>query len=109
MGRFVIIKRSSTDYQFNLLAKNGEIILSGNCYPTNSACRNAIESARAHAAYDDNYTCHSIKGNNYYFTLKAINAEVVGISNIYESAAERDIGIELVRDNVIGAFVDDRS
>jgi uncharacterized protein len=109
MGKFVITKRSNSQYQFNLLAENGEIILTSEGYTTNSSCRNGIESIREHSKQNDNYYRQMSSDNKYYFNLKASNGEVIATSEMYESAAGRDKGIESVKENSVGAWVDDQS
>ena len=109
MGKFVITKRSNSEYQFNLQAVNGEVILTSEGYTTISSCRNGIESAREHAKQDSNYNRKMAADNKYYFNLKAGNGEVVGTSEMYETAAGRDKGIESVKENAKDAMVEDRS
>ena len=109
MGKFIIIKRTNGQYQFNLQAANNEIILTSEGYVTNAGCRNGIESARENSKYDGNYQRKVSADNKYYFNMKAANGEVIGTSEMYESAAGRDKGIESVKANTEGAMVDDRS
>lgn len=109
MGKFIITKRSNGQYQFNLQAVNNEIILTSEGYVTVSGCRNGIESVRENAKEDKYYQRKVSANNKHYFNLKAVNGEIIGTSEMYESAAGRDKGIEAVKENVQGAMVDDRS
>jgi uncharacterized protein YegP (UPF0339 family) len=43
MGKFEIKTRINGDYQFNLKANNGEILLVSDSYITRTACENGIE------------------------------------------------------------------
>ena len=42
MGTFVITKRKDGEFQFNLKAGNGQVILSSEGYSTRAACDNGI-------------------------------------------------------------------
>lgn len=46
MGKFIISKRTNDEFQFNLKASNGEIILSSEGYKTKVSCKNGIESVQ---------------------------------------------------------------
>jgi uncharacterized protein YegP (UPF0339 family) len=45
MGKFIVSKRNNGEYQFNLHADNGQVILTSEGYTTKSACTNGIESS----------------------------------------------------------------
>jgi uncharacterized protein YegP (UPF0339 family) len=109
MGKFVITKRSNSEYQFNLLAVNNEVILTSEGYTAISSCRNGIESVREHSKQDSNYVRKTSADNKYYFNLKASNGEVIGTSEMYEAASGRDKGIESVKENAKAASVEDNS
>lgn len=49
MGKFIISKRTNDEFQFNLKASNGEIILSSEGYKTKVSCKNGIESVMKNA------------------------------------------------------------
>ena len=49
------------------------------------------------------------KNGKFYFNLKATNGQVIGTSEMYESAAGRDNGIDSVKRNAPGATVDDQT
>ena len=46
MGKFVISTRKNGEFQFNLKATNGQVILSSEGYTTKAACLNGIESVK---------------------------------------------------------------
>jgi len=43
------------------------------------------------------------RNNKYYFNLKASNGQIIGTSEMYESAGGRDNGIESVKSDAPGA------
>ena len=46
MGKYVISKRKNGEFQFNLKASNGQVILSSEGYSTKANCKNGIESVQ---------------------------------------------------------------
>ena len=54
-GKFEISKRSNGEYQFNLKAGNGQVILTSEGYGDKNGCANGIESVRKHAQADANF------------------------------------------------------
>ena len=46
MGKFVVSKRTNGEFQFNLKADNGQIILTSEGYSTRTGCENGIASVR---------------------------------------------------------------
>lgn len=109
MGKFVISKRTNGEFQFNLKADNGQVILTSEGYAAKSGCTNGIESVRKNAPEDGNYDRKTASNGKEYFTLKAGNGQVIGTSQMYESASGRDNGIESVKKNAPDASVEDES
>lgn len=109
MGKFVITKRANGEYQFNLKADNGQIILASEGYSTKSACENGIESVKKNAPDDARYEKNTSKNGKFYFNLKAGNGQIIGNSEMYESTAGRDNGIASVKKNGPTATTDDQS
>jgi uncharacterized protein YegP (UPF0339 family) len=107
MGKFEITKRKSGEFQFNLKAGNGQIILTSEGYNTKAACQNGIESVKKNGAIDARFERKESKNNKWYFNLKATNGQIIGTSEMYESAAGRDNGIESVKKNAPDANVTD--
>jgi len=109
MGTFVISTRKNGEYQFNLKAGNGQVILSSEGYTTKAACENGIESVKTNASNDDRYDKLTSKNGKSYFNLKAGNGQIIGTSEMYESEASRDNGIESVKKNAPDASVQNES
>lgn len=109
MGKFVISKRKNGEYQFNLKAANGQIILGSEGYTTKSACENGIESVKKNAPIDERYDRKESSNGKPYFNLKATNGQIIGSSEMYESIASRENGIESVKKNAPEASVEDES
>lgn len=109
MGKFVISKRNNGEFQFNLKADNGQTILSSEGYNTKSSCENGVESVRKNAKEDSKFDRLTAKNGKPYFNLKAGNGQIIGTSEMYESEAGRDNGIESVKKNAPTASVDDQT
>lgn len=109
MGKFVITQRKDDDYQFNLKAGNGQVILTSQGYSAKASCLNGIESVRTNSADDARFDRKTSDSGKPYFTLKASNGQVIGTSQMYESEASRDNGIESVKSNAPDATVDDET
>ena len=107
MGKFVIKKRSNGEYQFNLKAGNGEIILTSEGYDTKTGCKNGIESVRKNSQDDARYERITASPGRYRFNLKATNGQIIGTSESYESASGMNSGIESVKKNGQSEQVED--
>ena len=103
MGKFSTKKGKDDQYYFNLLATNGQVILTSEGYTTEAAMHNGIESVKKNAPEDKHYERARSKNNKFYFNLKAANGQVIGTSQMYEAEAGRDNGIESVKKNAQGA------
>ena len=109
MGKFILKKRSNGEYQFNLEAANGQVILTSEGYTAKASCQNGIASVKTNAPLDNRYDRKEAKNGKYYFNLKAGNGEIIGTSQMYSSTAERDNGIESVKTNAPTAEIIDES
>lgn len=98
-GKFELKTSSNGKFYFNLKAGNGQIILSSEMYESKSAAENGIASVQKNAADDGRYDRKESSSGKPYFTLKAGNGQVIGKSEMYESAASMENGIESVKKN----------
>lgn len=109
MGTFVITKRTNGEFQFNLKAGNSQTILASEGYSSKSGCENGIESVRINSQDDSKFDRKTSSNGKPYFNLKASNGQIIGTSEMYESTASRDKGIESVKSNAKDAKIDDRT
>ncbi|MFT4017793.1 MAG: YegP family protein [Agriterribacter sp.] len=109
MGKFEITKRSNGEFQFNLKAGNGQVILTSEGYTSKAGCENGIESVKKNAPDDSKYELKSASNGKYFFNLKASNGQVIGTSQMYESESSRSTGIASVKSNAADATVDDQA
>jgi len=108
-GKFELKKAKSGQFHFNLLAGNGQIIMQSEMYESKASALNGIASIQKNAADDMRYDRLVSKSEKPYFVLKAGNHQVIGQSQMYESEAGRDNGIESVKKNAPEATVDDQT
>ncbi len=99
MGKFVITQRVNSEYQFNLKASNGEIILMSEGYVQKSSCQKGIESVKINSQDYSRYDRRMTVSNKDYFVLKARNGEIIGKSPYYSSKSSMEIGISSVKNN----------
>ena len=105
MGKFVITLRKNGEFQFNLKATNGQVILTSEGYTSKAACLNGIESVKKNAAVEARYEVKVAKNGKPYFNLKATNGQVIGASQMYASERTLKQGMESVMNNAPDAAV----
>ena len=104
-GKFEISSRSNGEFQFNLKAGNGQVILSSEGYRSLPACQMGVESVRMHSVNPTHFECKTAKDGSPYFNLKAGNGQIIGNSEMYSSISARDNGIQAVMTHASGAVV----
>jgi len=109
MGKFVITKRTNGEFQFNLKASNGQVILTSQGYAAKASCENGVESVRKNSADDARFDRKTSTNGKDFFNLTATNGQIIGSSEMYESTAARENGIESVKKNAPDAIVEDLS
>jgi uncharacterized protein len=106
-GKFELKQAKNGDFHFNLLASNGQIILTSEMYKSKASAENGIASIMKNAAEEARYERLVSTNGKPYFVLKAANHQIIGQSQLYESEAGRDNGIESVKKNAPDALLDD--
>jgi uncharacterized protein YegP (UPF0339 family) len=99
MGKYVMHKNDKGNWRFNLKAGNGETILSSEEYNSKAACENGIQSVKINSPIDARYDRKISVSGQHFFNLKASNGQVIGTSEMYNSKASMDNGIESVKKN----------
>jgi uncharacterized protein YegP (UPF0339 family) len=109
MGSFVLKTAKDGQTYFNLKAANGEAILSSEMYKSKSGALNGIESVKTNAPLAERFEKKVSSNGKHYFVLKAGNHEIIGNSEMYESASSRDNGIQSVMKNAPTADTKDET
>jgi uncharacterized protein YegP (UPF0339 family) len=109
MGKFVISKRKNGEFQFNLLAGNGQVILASEGYASKPSCVNGVKSVMKNATVEKRFDAKVAKNGKFHFNLKASNGQIIGVSEMYESQTSCTNGIESVKKNAPGATIEDKT
>ena len=114
MGKYVIKVAASGKYHFNLLAGNGEPILSSQMYAARKGAVKGIRSVMKNApeapvvdltaknvvpAKNPKFEIYEGKDGKCYFRLIAANAKAIGRSEGYNTMAACKNGIKSVKKN----------
>ena len=103
------LKPSTDQFMFNLIAGNGEIILTSERYKAKASAINGIESVKKNAGDQSRFEKKMSSNDKPYFVLKAGNHEIIGSSQMYASEDARDNGIQSVMKNAAEAAIDDKT
>ena len=119
MGKFVI-RKTNTGIKFDLKASNGEVIATSEVYSSPDACQKGIASVQKNApiAAIENQTVEDFavekhpkfevytdKAGEFRFRLKALNGQIIAVSEGYKAIASCMNGIESVKKNVVDAKI----
>lgn len=113
MGKYIVSAAKNGGYHFVLKAGNGEVIASSEVYTTLNACKNGVESIRKNcgAEVEDTTSKRGVKQTNpkyeiymdkkgeYRFRLKAVNGEIIVVSEGYTAKSSCKNGIDSVKRN----------
>jgi uncharacterized protein YegP (UPF0339 family) len=108
-GTFAVEQRDNGEFQFNLLAANGQVILTSEGYQAKQSCLDGVESVRTNSQDDARYARQTASDGRPYFNLTAPNGQVIGSSQMYSDEAACAAGISSVREHAPGAALDDRT
>ena len=121
MGKFVI-KNAKTGIKFDLKATNGQVVASSQVYKSMKTCLNGTASVVKNApiaALEDQtvegyakqkcpkFEVYLDKKGEYRFRLKAINGQIIAVSEGYVKIASCMNGIDSVRKNAVDAPVEE--
>jgi uncharacterized protein YegP (UPF0339 family) len=98
-GWYELKVNDKTRYSFVLKAGNGEVVLRSQEYASKATAEGGIASVQTNSPLDERYERAVASDGRTYFNLEAANAQVIGTSQMYQSAAARDAGIESVKAN----------
>lgn len=108
-GKFELYKDKAGEYRFRLKAGNGENILASEGYKDKASAENGIASVKKNAADKARFEVKESSSGKPYFVLKAANHQVIGQSQMYESADGCNNGVSSVMSNAPDAAIDDQT
>lgn len=106
-GKFELKTSNNGEYMFNLIASNGQVILTSETYAERRSALNGIESVRVNAPLDERFERRTSSGGQPYFVLKAANGVVIGRSQMYSSTSAMENGIASVKNHAPDATLVD--
>jgi uncharacterized protein YegP (UPF0339 family) len=107
MGKFEITTRKNGEYQFNLKATNGQVILTSQGYKSKATCLNGVESVKKNSLEEKRFEKKVAANGKPFFNLMATNGQVIGVSQMYASEATMNNGIASVMKNAPTAEIKD--
>ena len=107
MGKFEITSRKNGEFQFNLKATNGQVILTSQGYKTKASCLNGVESVKKNSQDEKRFEIKEAANGKPFFNLMATNGQVIGSSQMYANEANMKNGIASVMNNAPDAEIVD--
>ena len=119
MGKFVI-RKTKTGIKFDLKASNGEVIATSEVYAAEDSCRKGIASVQKNAPIapvedqtkegfavqkHPKFEVYTDKAGEFRFRLKALNGQIIAVSEGYKAMASCMNGIESVKKNAVDAKI----
>lgn len=80
-------------FYWTLQGNNNENLLTSETFPAKASAQNGIESAKSNSGNDDRYKRLKASDNQYYFTLRGANNEVLATGETYPSQQAMENGI----------------
>ncbi len=99
MGKFEIKTRKNGEFQFNLKATNGQVILTSEGYKTKASCLNGVESVKKNSQDQKRFEVKEASNGKPYFNLMASNGQVIGSSQMYANQVNMKNDIASVMKN----------
>ncbi len=95
--KYEIFRGKDDDFYFRLRARNGEVILASEGYGSKQGAKNGIRATRNLVDESGaNFERAESENGQYFFRLVAGNNEIVGISELFTTPANRDACIHSV-------------
>ena len=99
MAGYYVLKRSGTQFMFNLKAGNHETILTSERYTAKESAEGGIRSVQTNSTSDERYQRKTSKAGEPYFALVAANGQTIGMSEMYSSTSAMENGINSCKQN----------
>lgn len=96
-ARLDVAAGAAGTYHFNLVAQNGEVVLSSQAYSSEAAAYNGAFAVQDAAQVATNFAIKTSSDARFYFTLTADNGQVVGVSQMYTTKESAQAGVASVQ------------
>ena len=107
MGKFEIKTRKNGEFQFNLKATNGQVILTSEGYKTKASWLNGVESVKKNSQDEKRFDRKVAANGKPFFNLLATNGQIIGSSQMYANETNMNNGIASVMNNAKDAKIVD--
>jgi uncharacterized protein YegP (UPF0339 family) len=91
--RFEIFAGKDGQSYFHLIAGNGQKVLSSEGYASATGAKSGIATVKTNGVVESRYLLRESSDGRYYFVLVAGNGQIIGISQMYTTAASAKAGI----------------
>jgi uncharacterized protein YegP (UPF0339 family) len=95
-AHYEIQRASDGETYFNLVAENGQIVLTSERYAASAGAEKGIAAVQRNGGDRARFEPRKASDGRDYFVLKAANGEIIGTSQMYASAASMESGIASV-------------
>lgn len=95
-AQFELKKSKNEKFYFNLMAANGEVVLTSQMYASKATAKKGIASVMANGGDTDSFEEKKNKSGKHFFVLKAKNHTVIGTSQSYVNSSGVKKGIQSV-------------
>jgi uncharacterized protein len=92
-GKFVIRLAKDGQFYFTLFSDSGQKLLMSEMYRAKASAYNGITSIQKNASDVKRYDRLVARNGKNYFTLKAANHEIIGMSDFFDNEGTRDLAI----------------
>lgn len=103
-ARFQTFVGRDGQYRFQLVAGNGQKVLSSEAYVALGGAKNGIASVKTNGSLESRYLLRETSDGAWYFVLVAANHEIIGVSGMYSTQSSATRGMATVR-NLIKTVV----
>jgi len=108
-AKFVLKTAKNKKVYFNLLANNGEVVLTSQMYASKATAKKGIASVQANSKSASQFVEKKSSSNKHGFSVKAKNHLIVGTSQMYASKSSMKNGIKSVMKAAPKAKTDDQT
>ena len=92
-----VVVGDSGQFRFNVFARNGQIVLSSETYMIEASAFNGAFAVQSEGQNAASYAIHTSVNGGYYFTLSALNGEIIGVSQQYSTKAAASSAISSLK------------
>lgn len=96
-GKFFLKKSANGHFYFVLVKANGEVILTSQMYASKASALSGIEAVRRNAQRKESFVVRQGADSKYHFIVKALNGEIVGVSESFTAKESVDKVVDSVR------------